>query len=47
MFWTGFFLGLAVYLAISLTAHIIYDRRQRAAFDAHLSSTQREKLGGF
>jgi hypothetical protein len=47
MFWTGFFIGFAACLAIGLTAHFIHDRRQRSAFIASLSPSQREKLSDF
>ena len=47
MFWTGFFIGFAACLAIGLTAHFIHDRRQRSAFIASLSPSQREKLCDF
>jgi hypothetical protein len=47
MFWTGFFIGFAVCLAIGLTAHFVHDRRQRAAFIASLSPAERERLRGF
>src|SRR5437870_10545180 len=47
MFWTGFFIGFAACLAIVLTAHFVYDRRQRAAFIASLSPVEREKFTGF
>jgi|SRR6478735_6511262 hypothetical protein len=47
MFWTGLFVGFAACLAIGLTAHFIYDRRQRSAFIASLSSAERERLKGF
>jgi hypothetical protein len=47
MFWTGFFTGFAVCLAIGLAAHFVQDRRQRAAFIASLSPSQRERLRGF
>jgi hypothetical protein len=47
MFWTGFFTGFAACLAIGLAAHFVQDRRQRAAFIASLSPSQRERLRGF
>ncbi|WP_426530665.1 hypothetical protein [Bradyrhizobium sp. McL0615] len=47
MFWTGFFTGFAACLTIWLSAHVVYDRRQRAAFMASLSPAEREKLKGF
>jgi hypothetical protein len=47
MFWTGFFIGFAACLAIGLTAHFVHDRRQRSAFIARLSPSQRERLRGF
>jgi hypothetical protein len=47
MFWTGVFIGFAACLAIGLTGHFIYDRRQRSAFVTSLSPELREKLTGF
>ena len=47
MFWTGFFTGFAACVAVGLTAHIIHDRRQRAAFIAGLSDAERDRLKGF
>ena len=47
MFWTGFFTGFAACLAIRLAVHFVHDRRQRAAFVATLSPSQRERLRGF
>jgi hypothetical protein len=47
MFWTGVFIGFAACLAIGLTGHFIYDRRQRSAFIASLSPRLRERLSGF
>ena len=47
MFWTGFFVGFAACLAIGLTAHLVHDRRQRAAFIASLSPAERERFRGF
>ena len=47
MFWTGFFIGIAACLGIGLAAHVVHNRRQRAAFIANLSPAEREKLTGF
>ena len=47
MFWTGFFIGFAACLAVGLAAHFVHDRRQRAAFIAGLSLSERERLRGF
>lgn len=47
MSWTSVFIGLAASLAIGLGAHLIHDRRQRAAFLASLSPVEREQLEGF
>jgi hypothetical protein len=41
------FIGFAACLAIGLTGHFIYDRRQRSAFIASLSPALRERLSGF
>jgi hypothetical protein len=51
MFWIGFLVGVAVCLAIGLAGHLIRgwraERRQRAAFIASLSPSEREALRGF
>ena len=47
MSWTSVFIGLAASLAIGLGAHLIHDRRQRAAFLSSLSPVERERLEGF
>lgn len=47
VFWTGFFVGLAVCLAIGLISYFLNDRCQRAAFIARLSPEERERLKGF
>lgn len=47
MFWTGFLFGFTTCLAIGLTARIVYNRRQRAAFIGGLSPQERERLRGF
>jgi len=47
MIWTSFAIGVAVCLAITLTAHVVRERRQRSAFITSLSPAQREGLWGF
>lgn len=47
MSWTGIFIGLAAFLAIGLTVHLVRDRRERAAFISTLSSAERDQLRGF
>lgn len=47
MFWTGVFTGFAACLAIVMTAHLLYDRRERRTFIAGLSPSEREKLRGY
>ena len=47
MFWTGFFIGFTACLGIGLAAHVVHNRRQRAAFIASRSPAEREKLTGF
>jgi hypothetical protein len=47
MIWTSFAIGVAVCLAITLTARVVRERRQRSAFITSLSPAQREGLWGF
>jgi hypothetical protein len=47
MFWTGFVIGTAACFATALTLYFVHDHRQRSAFIAGLSPSQRESLRGF
>jgi hypothetical protein len=47
MFWAPFLSGFAACLAIWASAHFVREWRQRSAFIASLSPTEREKLVGF
>lgn len=47
MFWAPFLSGFAACLAIWASAHFVREWRQRSAFIASLSPTEREKFVGF
>jgi hypothetical protein len=47
MFWTGFVAGIPACFATGLTSYFVHDYRQRSAFIAGLSPSERENLRGF
>jgi hypothetical protein len=47
MFWTEFAIVFVGGIAITLTAYVVRERRQRSAFIGSLSPAQREGLRGF
>jgi hypothetical protein len=47
MFWTGFVIGFAACFATGLAAYFVHDHRQRSAFIARISPSERESLRGF
>jgi hypothetical protein len=47
MIWTDFSIVFVGGIAITLTAYVVREQRQRSAFIARLSPAQREGLRGF